>query len=258
MSLEKLIKPFCWTKYSKKLQEKIDKLRYAGYFSQEEALARNVFFAEGEAGSCEEGNYIHLYWLVDKEDGVIIDARFQAFGQSALIGAAEIASELLMRKNYDQASRFSTPLIDQSVRDRSDLPAFPTETSPHIELVIEAIVAAAHQCNGLPLPTQYIAPPIPELKREGAVEGYPHWLEISPEQQQQIIENVLDQDLRPYIALDGGGIEIVRLVQGTELTISYQGSCTSCYSSIGTTLSYIQQTLRTRIHPSITVIPDLP
>ena len=71
-----------------------------------------------------------LYWLVDPDDGIIVDARFQAYGQSALIGAAEIACELSVGKNYDQARRIGAELIDKQVRDRPDEPAFPKETSP--------------------------------------------------------------------------------------------------------------------------------
>ena len=72
-----------------------------------------------------------------------------------------------------------------------------------------------------------------------------------------LIEEVLDRDVRPYIALDAGGIVVLNLIHDTELVIAYQGSCTSCYSSIGTTLSYIQQVMRAKIHPDLVVVPDI-
>jgi NifU-like protein len=56
--------------------------------------------------------------------------------------------------------------------------------------------------------------------------------------------------------LDAGGVTVVNLINDKELLISYQGACTSCYSSIGATLSYIQQVIRAKIHPDITVVPD--
>ena len=52
----------------------------------------------GKEGRCSDGNAVCLYLLVDENDGVIADARFQASGQSALIGAAEAACELLIRR----------------------------------------------------------------------------------------------------------------------------------------------------------------
>ena len=61
--------------------------------------------AEGKSGTLAEGNALVLYWLVDKDDGIIVDARFQVYGQSVLIGAAETTCDLLIGKNYDQAKR---------------------------------------------------------------------------------------------------------------------------------------------------------
>ena len=63
--------------------------------------------------------------------------------------------------------------------------------------------------------------------------------------------------MRPYIALDAGGVEVINLLEDKEVIIAYQGSCTSCYSAIGTTLSYIQQVLRAKVHPSLVVVPDI-
>lgn len=256
--MQPLIKTFPWARYSKKLAAKFDKLRCAGHFTSKEAEARDVHLAEGKAGKATEGNFVHVYWLVDKDDGIIIDVKFQAFGQSALLAAAEIACEMLIGKNYDQAKRVSAHLVDQQVQDRNDTSAFPTETSHHLNLVLEAIEQAAETCEGIPLAVSYVAPPMP-LDRENLVpgEGYPGWMELSVDQKIIVIEEVLDRDIRPYIALDAGGVEVLNLVNGLELIIAYQGSCTSCYSSVGTTLSYIQQILRAKVHPNITVTPNL-
>ncbi len=71
-----------------------------------------------------------------------------------------------------------------------------------------------------------------------------------------VIEQVMDEHIRPYIALDAGGIDIVGLSEHRELTVTYKGSCTSCYSSVGATLSAIQGILRAKVHPEIVVTPD--
>lgn len=257
MGLAALTHSFPWTKYSKKLAAKLEKLRCAGIFTPEESEARAVKLAQGSAGELEDGNLVRLFWLVDKEDGSIIDAKFQAFGQTALLAAAEICCELVIGKNYDQAKRITTTLIDQQVRDRSDVPAFPQETYPHISLVLEAIAQAAEQCEELPLAANYVAPPVPIEMGEIREGGYPGWDTMSKAERIEVIEQVLNQDIRPYIALDAGGVEVRDLINDTELLIAYQGSCTSCYSSIGTTLSYIQQMLRGKVHPSLKVTPEI-
>lgn len=257
MGITALITLFPWNRYSKKLAAKIDKPHCAGFFTAAESEARDMRFVEASEGRVDEGNVVHLYWLVDKDDGVIVDAKFQVFGQSALLGAAEVACELLVGKNYDQARRITANLIDQQVRDKPDIPAFPKETAPHLNLVLDAIDAAAEQCTDLPLATNYVSPPVSMEMGDVLEGGYPGWQELPLKKKIAVIEEVLDRDIRPYIALDAGGVEIVDLLNDRELIIAYQGSCTSCYSSVGTTLSYIQQTLRARVHPNLVVIPDL-
>lgn len=257
MSLTALITPFPWSRYSKKLIAKIENPRNAGIFTAEEAAARQVRVVTATAGAIDEGNCVTLFWLVDRDDGIIIDAKFQLFGQSALIGAAESACELLVGKNYDQASRISAELIDKQLRDRSDTPAFPKETGPHLNLVIDAIGLASEQCTDLPLAAGYLAPPVPAGALGDVVEGgYPGFLELPLKKKLAVIESVIATDIRPYIALDAGGIEVINFLNDREVIIAYQGSCTSCYSSIGTTLSYIQQVIRNKVHPDLVVIPD--
>ncbi len=257
MGLSVLTTSFPWARYSKKLIAKIDQPRCSGLFGKEEAEARLMRLAYGKDGSIADGNEVCLYWLVDKDDGIIVDARFQVYGQSALIGAAEAACELLVGKNYDQARRISADLIDKQLRDRSDTPAFPKETYPHLNLVLEAIDKAAEQCTDIPFADTYTAPPVPIDMGEVVPGGYPGWQELTLKQKIAVIEQVMDQDIRPYIALDGGGVSVLNLLHDKELVISYQGSCTSCYSSIGTTLSYIQQVLRAKISQDLVVVPDL-
>ena len=257
MGIANLTKPFPWARYSKKLVSKIENARSAGWFTREEAEARAMRLAEGKEGTLSDGNAVILYWLVDKDDGIIVDAKFQVFGQSVLIGAAEAACELLVGKNYDQARRISADLLDKHVRDKSDASAFPKETYPHLNLILGAIDQAAEQCTDIPFADTYVAPPMPTDIGEVVPGGYPGWMELSLKKKIAVIEQVLDQDIRPYIALDAGGVTVLNLLNDKELVIGYQGSCTTCYSSVGTTLSYIQQVIRAKVHPDITVVPDM-
>ncbi len=256
MSLQALIQSFPWARYSQKLKSKILKFRNAGRFTSEDAGERGMRLAVGFDGSIDDGNAVKLFWLVDLDDGVIVDAKFQVFGQSALIGAAEAACEVLIGKNYEQAKRVGEGLIDRRLRDNPDKPAFPWETGPHINLVIGAIDDAAGKCLDIPVAASYEAPPAPE-PGQAASEEFPGWKALSTEDKVKIINEVLDHEIRPYIALDAGGVEVVRLEEDQKLFIAYQGACTSCMSSVGATLSYIQQTLRSKLSADITVIPEM-
>ncbi|MBS0623495.1 MAG: NifU family protein [Verrucomicrobia bacterium] len=241
-----------WHSYTKKMRDKIEHPYAFGHFCPEEAEAMQMRYVEGKQGLLEDGNVLHFYWLVDPTDGVIVDARFQVFGQTPLIAAAEVACSLLIGKNYDQAKRLSGELIDKQLRDHPESAAFTESTLAHLNLVIDVIDDAVHQCLDLPLSATYVSP-LPELEAE----AYPGWEELSHERKIAVLEQVIQAEIRPYIELDAGGIEIVELKEDNELIIRYQGSCTSCFSAVGSTLSAIQHIIQSKVHPSLKVSPDL-
>ncbi len=255
MNPSRFFTPFTWSRYSKKLQNKIDYPKNAGFFSKEDASSRQMRLVIGKEGELASGEAVALFLLVDESDGVIADAKFQIFGSSVLIGIAEVVCDLLMRKNYDQAKRLGADLIDKQVRDHSDYSAFPEETSGFINMVISALENAVDECMDIPLPSSYVAPP-PELLA-GETGEYPGWKELSSEQKIYVIEQVIEKEIRPYIELDAGGVRVLRMVDDKEIIIAYEGSCTSCYSATGATLNAIQQVLRSKVFPDLIVTPDL-
>ena len=68
------------------------------------------------------------------------------------------------------------------------------------------------------------------------------------------INNLLDQKVRPALAGDGGGLQVLGL-DGYTVKIRYQGACGSCPSSISGTLTAIEGLLKRDVNPAINVIP---
>lgn len=68
------------------------------------------------------------------------------------------------------------------------------------------------------------------------------------------INLVLDKRVRPALAADGGGLEVIGL-EGLTLSIRYQGACGSCPSAIRGTLVAIENLLKREVNPDINVIP---
>ncbi|MFT6591476.1 MAG: Fe-S cluster biogenesis protein NfuA [Rhodoferax sp.] len=67
-----------------------------------------------------------------------------------------------------------------------------------------------------------------------------------------VINDMLDQRIRPSLQADGGDLHVVGLADNY-LSIHYQGACGSCPSSISGTLTAIQNLVNT-IEPDIAVI----
>jgi len=77
---------------------------------------------------------------------------------------------------------------------------------------------------------------------------------LSPEDQQRLekINELLDEQIRPYLQGDGGDLYVIGL-QGNTLSVHYQGACGSCPSSISGTLAGIENLVKS-IEPDIEVI----
>ena len=66
------------------------------------------------------------------------------------------------------------------------------------------------------------------------------------------INEILDEQIRPYLQNDGGDLHVVGLA-GNQLSVHYQGACGSCPSSISGTLTGIENLVR-QIEPDIEVV----
>ncbi len=67
------------------------------------------------------------------------------------------------------------------------------------------------------------------------------------------INAVLDERVRPGLAGDGGGLEIIGLEE-KRLIIRYQGACGSCPSSLAGTLYAIEHMLKDEVDPDLEVV----
>lgn len=67
------------------------------------------------------------------------------------------------------------------------------------------------------------------------------------------LDEILDETIRPGLAMDGGGVEILDLSDEMVLSISYNGACGSCPSSTTGTLGAIENILQEQFDNRITV-----
>ena len=67
------------------------------------------------------------------------------------------------------------------------------------------------------------------------------------------INIVLNESVKPALAGDGGGLEVLGL-EGFILTIHYQGACGSCPSSTAGTMVAVQNLLQRMVDPRLIVV----
>ena len=68
----------------------------------------------------------------------------------------------------------------------------------------------------------------------------------------QKVDTALD-DIRPYLKVDGGNIEVVDINDDMKVSIKWLGACESCSMSAMTMRAGIEETLKTKL-PQITAV----
>lgn len=102
-----------------------------------------------------------------------------------------------------------------------------------------------------------LAPPIREAQPQTdiQVDNEVHATkEVQESDDERLIEinKMLDEQVRPYLLADGGGLKILGL-NGNRLKVHYQGACGTCPTATSGTLYAIESMVK-RIDPEIEVI----
>lgn len=214
--------------------------QFTGTLDPREGMRLLVHEEEGPITS----STIKLFLLVDEEDGVIADAAFQVYGPSYLILAAEILCELCIRKTHVQAGNLHGDFIEKSSEP------FPQLERKWINFSLSALDGALEGCKDMVSSVQ-----TPLMQTSGEEKNYEEEFPLlSLSEKISLIESIIDDEIRPYIEMDEGGV-VIEGLEGFSLKIRYEGACTSCYASTGSTLSAIQGILQQKVHPDLTVTP---
>ena len=99
------------------------------------------------------------------------------------------------------------------------------------------------------------AAPAADAQTAATVAAASHaYADLGPADQQRLdaINDLLDEQIRPYLQNDGGDLHVLGL-DGHLLSVHYQGACGTCPSSISGTLRSIENLVKS-IEPDIEVV----
>lgn len=95
-----------------------------------------------------------------------------------------------------------------------------------------------------------------EKEADDALSAIP-FKDLSPDHQIIAVETAIDNTVRQFLVMDGGDIDILNVKENNgkyEVYISYLGACSSCSSSGTGTLFAIENALKDKLDPNISVI----
>ncbi|MEC8306738.1 MAG: NifU family protein [Chlamydiota bacterium] len=233
-----------WKEYSQQAISRILSPRHVGCFPPERGEGQGV-----RSLMVREGKSM-LSALVDEEDGRFIDVRFLMTGPSHLVAMLDLLCEEIVGKDILQVGRFTVHFLDQRLRDPGGGISLPQELSGDWNHILMLLDSLCEGCIGI-LPGE----PMLHLPKEEK-EGTPlsQWDGMDKSERMRHILDLLDREIAPYVALDGGGVRLIDL-RGSEVDIAYEGACVSCPASLGSTLEAIQKLLRKKVEPNLVVVP---
>jgi len=215
-------------------------LRYVGELTAEQAALRGLTLVETTHGAEHATDHIRLMLLVDAE-GVVRDARYRTLATGVQLAAYDQLVELAIGKTLEQAAIITPTQVDGLLRDD---PAVAVLALGEAKDRPYYVMIKAHERHS----GTAVAAPAPQA---GSSAQLP-WLDIGLFEKVRRIESVLDQHVRPALASDGGGIDLVDL-KGEDLYVQYHGACGSCSSSIGGTLQFITDSLNNNLGTALVV-----
>lgn len=243
---------FSWSLYTKKMQDLLRRPLSIGQFAK---TPENMHICSYEGGSKDEGNWYRLQIMIDLTDGIIADVKYIFFGPTILLVSLEGIARYIVRKNIRQAVNVTVEILDRTLRDQDARPAFRDRHGPYVLFAVEGISQALESAPQIEV-ADYSTPLEEPLAFKGERSGE-NWPQLSHESRLSILEQAFEEHIRPFLAIDEGGVQILGIENNTEIKIAYSGNCTSCFSAIGSTLNGIQTLLQERVYPELKVVPDL-
>lgn len=219
-------------------RDRAARLRFFGELTEGDAKAQGCHLVTTAHGAAEAADHIDLALMVD-DQGVVRDVRYRTPAHGDLLAAYDAMAELCVGQPLSGLTAITPRQVDAFLRQGSEQPAL--RLGADADQAFYVLTKAAERGT---------AKPAPAAPTDGAA-AMP-WTEIGLFEKVRRIEAVLDEHVRPALASDGGGLDLVDL-QGEDLHVQYQGACGSCSSSIGGTLQFVQDSLNNHLGTTLQV-----
>lgn len=218
-------------------EARLNDLRHVGSLTQVDANAHDsdgVTFLATSHGASNGKDHIDLTALADK-DGIILSIKYRTLGRGWDLLAYDILAELCVGKQSDLYSQLSGADVIAWLKEQGEaVDAIPMELEQRTFPVLTKLATVASGAQDKASAT--------ETPKADKTASQLDWDDVGLFEKVRRVEEVLDEQVRPMLASDGGGIELVDL-RDTDLVVHYSGACGSCSSSVGGTMIFIEDTL---------------
>lgn len=143
MAKNDLIGGSLWEHYSDKVSDRMNNPKYMGEITEEDAKDRDAKLIIADFGAESCGDAVRLYWMVNPETDLIIDAKYKSFGCGTAIASSDVTAELCIGKTVDEAVKITNIDVEQALRDNPETPAVPPQKMHCSVMAYDVIKKAA-------------------------------------------------------------------------------------------------------------------
>lgn len=242
--------------YSDKLRQAAANPLHRGALFPEDAAEKGMALVEAKSGN------LKIYWLVIPGEDRIYSAKFFTYGGVESIAIGETLCAMTRGLTIKEAESVTGKDVERALRDEAETPSAQDDKISAFGAVDDIIKSAAEAYPA----AKAVAMASAAARDSGAgapspdwatlTEKQKNWLSLSREEQIKKVESALDERVRDFLRFEGGDVAVLDVVDGKKVIVQYQGSCGSCASSTGATLSMLEQTLRMELFDELVVIPN--
>lgn len=143
MAKNDLIGGSLWEQYSDKVSDRMNNPKFMGEITEQQAAEKGAKLIVADFGADSCGDAVRLYWMVEPETDIILDARYKSFGCGTAIASSDVTAELCIGKTVDEAVKITNIDVEQALRDDPDTPAVPPQKMHCSVMAYDVIKKAA-------------------------------------------------------------------------------------------------------------------
>lgn len=228
-------------------RERLADLKHIGECTQVDANAADCRLVETQHGTDRGKDHIHLTLLVDPHD-IVKEARYRTLATGADLITYDLMAAACIGQPLESLGAITRAQAGAVLIDAGD-----PELPPH-DLAADDTFPVLKKVAGRSDKSE------PKLEAQAGEEAPKKakdldWDQVGLFEKVRRIEEVLDDQVRPMLATDGGGVDLVDLKEN-DLIVQYNGACGSCSSAAGGTLFFIEDTLNSALGTELRVVPQ--
>lgn len=229
---------------------------YRGAIFQMEADEKGLALVDCKVQS------LKIYVLIDPDSDSVLETRFFTYGGPILTALADRLCIALQGLKVYEFSNITVEKLEKSLRDNPDTPSMPADSPElgYLATLIGLMQTTYPEKRQIALAARSAmsSTKLQAHSAEGRAEADSQWNALTTEERRRLLEEALDKYVRQMLYTDGGGIEIIEVIDKTRVKVRYQGACVGCGASSGATLYYIESQLREQVYYNLSVEPENP